>query len=198
VTAQGCTFSSNKKGDGAIFFDQTTATLIDNSFDSNGEVVGPTTGLNGLEFNGNFTGTAVVSGNTFQNNTADGLFIGNAPNTIQVVNNLFDNNLAGIVLYSSGTTISVNIQSNTFQVPATAPSNFFGFLAIGSGASATIGGPGGQGNDFNGFADHTSIGEANAGGPQNQFLGCPNVTILANTFQRDGVTLQPSQAINPC
>ena len=61
VTAQQCTFSSNRKGDGALFFSQTTANLTSNTFASNGEVVGPTTGLNGLEFFTDFSGTAVIS-----------------------------------------------------------------------------------------------------------------------------------------
>ena len=200
MTATGCTFSSNRTGDGAIFFDQSTANLTDNTFASNGEVVGPTTGLNGLEFNANFTGTAVVSGNVFQNNTADGLFIGSSPNAVQVVNNVFDNNLFGIALYSDGTSVSANIQGNTFDVPgiANATYQYVGLFALGSGVSATVGGAGSQGNSFSETVDNTSIVEAHTGGPQNQYLGCPSLDVLANTYEQGGVAIPASQAIQPC
>jgi hypothetical protein len=198
VTAQGCTFSSNRTGDGAIFFGQSTANLTGNTFASNGEVVGPTTGLDGLEFNSNFTGTAVVSGNVFQNNTGDGLFIGGAPSTIQVVNNVFDNNLAGIVLYSDGQPVSANIQSNTFEVPTNAPSNYVGILASGGAVSGTIGGTGSQGNVFSNFGDFNSITVHMNGDPQNQVPGCPNVNIIGNTYEQDGVAIPASQANTPC
>jgi parallel beta-helix repeat protein len=198
VTAQGCTFSSNKLGDGAIFFDQSTANLTGNTFASNGEVFGPTTGLNGLEFNGNFTGNALVSGNVFQGNTGDGIFIGSAPNTIQITNNVFNDNFAGIALYSDGTSIHVNIQSNTLEIPATTPTPFVGLFALGSGISATVGGSGSLGNVFNGYGNNVSIYQTQTGGPQNQNLGCPNLNILANTYERGGVALAPSEAIEPC
>ena len=198
VTVQGCTFSSNHDGDGAIFFGQSTANLTDNTFASNGEVVGPTTGLDGLEFNSNFTGTAVVSGNVFQNNTGDGLFIGGSSTAIQVVNNVFDNNLAGIVLYADGTSVNANIQGNSFEVPASSTANYTGLFALGSGVSATVGGAGSQGNSFSETVDNTSIVEAHNGGPANQDLGCPSLDVLANTYEQGGVAIPPSQAIQPC
>ncbi len=181
VTAQGCTFSSNQKGDGALFLGQSTANLMNDTFASNGEVVGPTTGLNGVEFNANFTGTAVVSGNSFENNTGDGLFIGSSPSTIQVVNNVFNNNFVGLALYANGTSVNANVQSNTFEVPSSAPSSFGGLFAEGSGVTATVGGPGNQGNVFDGFATGFSIFQSN--GEPSQDLGNPNLNILANTFE---------------
>jgi hypothetical protein len=195
VTAQGCTFSSNKKGDGAIFFDQSSANLTNNTFASNGEVVG-SSGLDGLEFYVNFAGTAVVSGNVFENNTGAGLFIGSAPNTVQVVNNVFSNNPWGIFLAANGTSINVNVQSNSFSVPSSAPSDFFGLLAVGRGVSATVGGSGSQSNDFNGFSNLVFIAQGHTLGSQE--IGCPTLNILGNTFERAGTTIPPSEAIQPC
>ena len=52
--------------------------LVDNTFASNGQIRGEGTGLNGVEFFTDFTGTAIVTGNDFENNTAAGIFSGSA------------------------------------------------------------------------------------------------------------------------
>jgi parallel beta-helix repeat protein len=195
ITAQDCVFNGNKQGDGALFFGQASATLLNNTFASNGEVFGPTTGLNGIEFNPAFTGTAVVSGNVFQGNTGFGLYVGSAPSTIQIVNNVFNDNFVGLALYAEGTSVNANVQGNTFEVSAGAPVSFEGLFAGGSGVTATIGGPGTQGNIFDGFGDHLFIYQTD--GSAIPVLGWPNLNILANTYQRAGAPVSPSDAIQP-
>lgn len=103
----------------------------------------------------------------------------------------------GVALFANGTTVNVNIESNTFEVPSTAPTSFVGLFALGTGVSGTVGGAGSLGNVFNGYADHVSIYRTNTGGAQNQNLGYPNLTISTNTYERGGVTLTASQAVQP-
>jgi Pectate lyase superfamily protein len=195
IVAQNCVFSGNKLGDGALFFGQVSATFLNNTFASNGKVFGATTGLNGIEFNPAFTGTAVVSGNLFPGNTGFGLYVGSAPSTIQIVNNVFNDNFVGLALYAEGTSVNANVEGNTFEVSAGAPTNFEGLFAAGSGVTATVGGPGTQGNIFNGFGDHLFIYQTN--GIPNPVLGWPNLNILANTYERAGAPVSPSDAIQP-
>ncbi len=78
--------------------------LQNNTFSSNGEVAGPTTGLDGVELNNDFTGTALIEGNSFLGNTGDGLYIGSAPEVVQVLDNVFQNNFVGVALNADGTT----------------------------------------------------------------------------------------------
>jgi hypothetical protein len=78
VTAQGSTFAQSQQGDGAIFAGSGTANLTDNTFATNSTVRGfvPGSGFDGLEFFHTFTGSAIVSGNTFSANTAYGVYSG--------------------------------------------------------------------------------------------------------------------------
>jgi hypothetical protein len=172
--------------------------LSNNTFESNGQVVGPTTGFNGLEFFANFSGTALISGNTFRSNTGNGLFIGSAPQTIQVVNNLFDNNFVGLTLDASDAAVNATVQGNTFTVPTGAPSSFEGLFGLGSGVTATIGGPGSAANTFVNYANFFSIDPSHSGGNPTREVGCPNFTILTNTFLRGGSPLDPGLAIKQC
>ena len=147
VTAQGSTFSGNRTGDGALFGGQGTVTLTGDTFASNGEVVGESTGLNGVEFLGlpgdsqNFTGTAVLSGNLFQNNTSNGIFIGSTSSSVQILNNTFENNVVGISMDSTYASVNATIQGNTIEVPVGTADVYAGVYAIGGGVTATVGGP---------------------------------------------------------
>jgi hypothetical protein len=193
VTAQGSTFSNSHQGDGAIFSNQTTVNLTGNTFASNGTVVGYVSGFNGVEFSG-FTGTAVVSGNTFSANTANGIFIGGASQALQITGNTFVNNLVGLNMDASVAPIAAVIQGNTFTTSL--GSGDQGLVAAGSGVTATIGGPGSEGNTFANFAYQRSILKYYAS--RGQTIGAPNLTILANMYLSGGTPVDPSQAILPC
>jgi hypothetical protein len=198
VTAQGSVFSGNRTGDGALFLDQATVTLTGDTFASNGEVVSEIAGLNGVEFFGvpgqadNYTGTAVVSGNIFENNTANGLFIGSSSNTMQIVNNVFENNIVGLSMDSTAAVINATVAGNTFEVPVGTADNYAGILAIGSGVTATIGGAGAQENVIENYTDGNFIHEALAPG---QNAGGANLNIQANIYTYAGRTVPPSDAI---
>jgi hypothetical protein len=200
ISVTGSTFNSNVNGDGAIFSGQASVQLTGNNvFQSNGpgKPRGPS-GLNGVEFFANFTGTATVSGNQFLNNTGNGLYVGGSPNMLQITNNMFVNNYVGIGLDSaaSGTQIMANIQGNQISVPAGSTQASVGILAIGGGLSATIGGPGTAGNTILNYANNTFIYEATGDVPS-QNTGSPHLNIQANTFMRDGQSISPGNAINP-
>jgi parallel beta-helix repeat protein len=192
VTAQQSTFSNNHRGDGALFLNQATVNLVGNTFASNGEIRGEATGLNGVEFSTGFTGTAVVTGNSFVDNTAAGIWSGGSSNNIQITNNTFDNNVTGVFLDASAAPISATVQGNTFVVPVRSPDLYVGFLTIGR-VTATVGGDGTLANTIENYANGRYIAESN-GGP-NAFVGNPNVTILTNTFLSNGMPVAPSQAI---
>jgi hypothetical protein len=198
VTAAGSTFSGNRTGDGALFLDQATVTLTGNIFASNGEVVGEATGLNGAEFLGglgnadNYTGTAVVSGNSFVNNTANGIYVGSAANNIQVVNNLFENNVVGLSMDSTGASINATVLGNTFEVPLGTADTSAGVLAIGGGVTATIGGAGGAANTIENYTPGNYIHEALGSG---QNAGVPNLNIQANTYTDAGTDVSQAQAV---
>ena len=116
VSAQGNTFSNSLKGDGAIFSGQTTANLTGNTFASNGTAFGATSGFNGVEFFSDFTGSATISGNTFSNNTASGLFISSSSTSqaMQITGNTFDGNFVGLNMDASVSPIDAVILGNTF------------------------------------------------------------------------------------
>lgn len=195
VTARGCTFASSVKGNGAIFLDNSTVTLIGNSFTSNGQVFGPITGFNGVEFYRSFSGSAVVSGNSFIGNTANGLFVGGSPNTIQIVNNLFDDNFFGMTLDAAegSTMINAVVQGNTIRIPLNSSHDGVGLNAIGGGLTATIGGTGSLGNTFENYTGpfiYIADGDAGAHG-----AGYPTLTILTNTYTNNGQPVDPSKAV---
>ena len=199
VTVQQSTFSNNLKGDGAIFMDSPTVNLYGNTFASNGQVVGETTGLNGVEFLGGYSGNAVVSGNTFVNNTANGLFIGGAPNNILVSGNQFldsiQGNVGGLAMDSSVTTIHATVVGNTFIGPANPANDQVGILALGNALTATVGGSGSDANVFQNYLNGNFINQDVGSGP-NQ--GCPNLSFPGNSFSRNGNPVAPSDAIRNC
>ena len=194
VTAQGSTFSNSKDGDGALITAQATVTLTGNTFASNGQVVGFASGFDGVEFY-LFNGSAVVSGNTFSNNTGDGVFLVGTPQAFQITGNTFDDNLVGLNLGAGGTVNAV-IQGNTFA--GVMGSIDQGLVAAGSGVTATVGGSGSNANTFENFGNNVSIFEQNQNG-QGQNIGLPKlVDVLMNNFLEDGVSVPASQAIGTC
>jgi hypothetical protein len=58
-----------------------------------------------------------------------------------------------------------------------------------------VGGPGTQGNILDGFGNHLFI--YNSDGYPDPVLGYPNLNILANTYERGGAPVAPSDAIQP-
>ena len=193
VTAQHSIFADNKKGDGALFLNQTTVNLVDNTFASNGEIRGEAEGFNGVEFLTNFTGTAVVTGNLFENNTASGIWTGSSANNMQITGNTFDNNVVGVFLDASAAPIRATVQGNTFAVPVGSPVEDVGVLAVGGGVTATIGGNGALANTMENYSNGSFIVQSN--GSPTESVGNPNDTILANTFLYAGIAVPPSQAI---
>ena len=199
VTVEQSTFSGSQKGDGALIMDNATANLYGNTFSSNGQVVGESTGFNGLEFIAGYSGNAIVSGNTFVDNTGNGIFVGGSANNLQIVGNVFRNtfqgNVGGINLDSSVSTIHATLVGNQFSGPANPPNDEVGILALGNALYATIGGSGSDANSFDSYSNGNFINEADGSGP-NQ--GCPHLTILDNSFTRNGQTVAPSHAIMSC
>ena len=186
-------------GNGAIFFDQTTAILTGNTFAENGVTFGPTTGLNGVEFFSNFTGYASLAQNNFLSNTASGIYLGSAPNLIQVVGNVFSGNWSGMTMFGDQPrAINLRIAGNYFATDPNRADATFGIAGIGNRINAQIGGNGGEQNIFDGFRDYLFINPSHAGGNPVQELGCPNFVILGNTFRRRGVAIPASQAVTPC
>jgi hypothetical protein len=198
VTASGSTFSNNLKGDGALFFGQVSVMLTDNTFASNGQIVDISKGLNGLEFFGSrgnsqtYTGTAVVSGNSFLNNTASGIDVGSAGH-LTVSNNQFSGNVVGLFLDGTGASINASVVGNTIAVTPGSSSSSQGIVVVGSGVTATIGGAGGDANTIENFVDGVFIYEATGGGAN---AGSPNATILTNNYLRNGSPVDPSAAIH--
>jgi Right handed beta helix region len=197
VTAQQSTFSGSTRGDGALFFDQTTVHLQNNTFSSNGVTPGPTTGLNGVELNDDFTGTALINGNNFLNNTGDGLYIGSAPQIVQIDNNVFENNFTGLALNATGGPINVTVQGDIFLVTAGAAADDLGLWALGSGVTATIGGAGNLADTFSNFNNYYFIFPADTGDFPVQDLGYPNLILDGESFVRNGAPVPQSLAIAP-
>jgi parallel beta-helix repeat protein len=198
VNAQDSTFNSSRKGNGAIFSDQVSVSLSGNTFASNGQVFGPTTGFNGIEFFSKFTGSATISGNTFTGNTESGLFISGTSSAIQVTGNTFTDNFVGLNMDASSASVNAVIKGNTFMVAL--GSTYQGLDAAGSGVTATIGGDGSAQNIFKNYAygrtGQSSILQFHVSAGQT--VGCPNLSILTNTYLSGGNPVDPSQAILPC
>jgi parallel beta-helix repeat protein len=192
VTVKQSTFSGNVKGDGALIQDQTTATFTGDIFSSNGVTVGESTGLNGLEFLSGYSGAAVVTGNSFLNNTANGIYVGGSATNIQIAGNHFQGNVGGIFLDSTLSTVHATVQGNTFTgQPASPPIYYQGIIAVGGGLTATIGGSGAAANTLTNYIDGNYIYEA-----QGANGSSPNVTILTNVYTFNGTPVPPSQAIH--
>jgi parallel beta-helix repeat protein len=180
VTAQGSLFSQSQQGDGALFAGSGAVNLTGNTFTLNSTVRGfiPGVGFDGVEFFHTFTGTAIVSGNTFSDNTAHGVYIGGSSSPIQILNNTFDNNAVGLSLDASVAPLSAVVEGNTFTVSAGSTDQ--GVYADGSGATATIGGTGAQENSFQNYASGNAIVQNNLNGQPVVPVGYPNLTILGN------------------
>jgi hypothetical protein len=204
VAVQGSIFSFNQKGNGALFFSQAAVDLIGNTFQSNGAPDGVLK-LGGVEFYGvpndpsNYAGAAVLSGNVFLSNTLYGIYIGSASQAIQILNNRFDNNVIGVFLSSlhlgvPAAPVNAIIQGNTIDVPApTSDPTAKGIIGWGSEVTATIGGPGTQGNtlenyDYSATAPNFGVFIYESGGPE--------LTILANTFTSGGHPVPEANAIH--
>jgi Periplasmic copper-binding protein (NosD) len=204
VTVQGSVFSSNQNGNGALFFSQATVNLSGNMFESNG-APNAALQLGGVEFYGvpndpsNYTGAAVISGNVFLNNTLYGIYVGSASQAIQILNNQFENNVIGIFLSSlhlsiPAAPVNAIIQGNTIEVPAPASDLVpKGIIGWGSEVTATIGGPGAQGNtlenfDYSATAPNVGVFIYESGGPQ--------LAILANTFTSGGNPVPEPNAVH--
>jgi hypothetical protein len=197
VVVQGSTFASNVKGDGALFIGNSNVDLRNNTFASNGTVVGPTTGLNGVEFMNGFAGSAYILGNSFVNNTGNGLYLGSNSGLTQVLNNYFDNNFVGLTMDTApGGSLRANVQGNTIRKPVGADSNFVGILAIGRNLTATIGGDGNLGNSIQNYITGTFV-YINDGDGNDHSAGFPNLTFLTNSFtDANGQAVSPSKAIH--
>ncbi|AMV39356.1 right-handed parallel beta-helix repeat-containing protein [Planctomyces sp. SH-PL62] len=185
-------------GFGAILFNSSTGIFIGNTFAENGVTFGAATGMNGIEFAYNFTGHGYVQGNQFLNNTASGIYIGSAPNQIQIIGNYFSGNWSGVTMFGDQPRQSyAKIVRNYFATPADSPEVTFGVAGIGSRIHAVIGGPNGDGNLFDGFRDYLSINRNHGGGDPYLELGYPDFSISGNTYRRKGVIIPPSRAITP-
>jgi hypothetical protein len=174
VTVTGSTFSQSQAGDGSIFANSGAVTLTGDTFSQNSTVKGfiPGVGFDGIEFYHTFTGTALVSGDTFVDNTADGVYVGGSASPIQILNNTFINNAVGPAVVgidleslSFPDTLSAVIQGNTFTVSPGSTDQ--GIYADGTGvtASTTIGGTGAQENTFNNYSSSTVIVMTNGANP---------------------------------
>lgn len=187
------------QGFGASLFNNSTAIFNNNTFANNGVTFGAVGGMNGIEFAYNFTGWGFVANSRFLNNTANGIYIQSSPNQIQIVNNYFSGNWAGVTLHADQPQdINVLIKGNTFVTPADATYETFGVTATGRKAHMILGGSGADQNTFDGFLDYRFVGLNHKGGLQNQELGCPDVTVLGNVFRRKGQTISVGQAVAPC
>lgn len=197
INVQQSSLSGNVHSDGAIFFGQANVTLIGDTIASNGQTVGITTGLNGVEFFGSpgnansYTGTAVVSNNSFLNNTANGIFAASG-GSLTISNNQFSGNVVGIFLYGGDAPINATVVGNTITTPANSSSADNGITMQGTGLTATIGGPGGAANTIENFADHAFIVVTAGSGP---LAGMPHDSILANTYLRNGSPVPSTTAI---
>ncbi len=193
VTATGSSFSASRQGDGALFSGQVNVNLSGDTFAGNGSVRGYVSGFNGIEFL-HFTGAGSVTGSTFANNTANGIFVGGSSQTLSVTGNLFSGNLVGLNIDGSVGAASAVIQGNTFTTSANSGDQ--GFVADGSNVNATIGGTGTLANTFANYAYQRSILQYNSSATST--VGCPVLTINTNDYTINGVVEDPSQAILPC
>lgn len=184
------------EGFGAIILQGATAIFRNVTFANIGTNFGPTGGTNGIEFADDFTGYGYVENSRFYNCTANGIFVHSAPNQIQILNNVFSGNWAGVTLHADAAQpIYVRVAGNSFLTPANATYQTFGVTATGSRSHLVVGGPGANQNYFDGFANHQFIA-MNDGTSSNQpWLGWPDVTVLENIYKRNGMTISPADAI---
>jgi hypothetical protein len=161
---------------GAAANDTSTAQVVGNWIAGNGTDLQNGQGYNGLEFYGSCLGSQTVSGNVFDGNSLNGVFVGSGSASIS--GNLFTRNRNGITVFASssgsantqatisGNTFADNLQDGVFvqRWPDSTRS-----------VGASVGGKqGGQGNEFSGHGFH---GIGCSGSPLS--LTCP---AGGNTF----------------
>jgi hypothetical protein len=156
--------------------DTSTAQVTNNWIGGNGVDVQNGQGYNGLEFFLTCIGTHTVTGNTFEANSLNGIFIGSAGATI--AGNIFSDNKNGITVYaetSSSANTQISVTGNTFD--HNLQDGIFVQRAAGSTRSvtATVGGT--QAGKANSFIGHGFHGIGCAGSPLQ--LTCPSG---GNTF----------------
>lgn len=188
---QNCALGYNVKGNGAIVLDQTKVTILQNLFIQNGVTRSAAAGLNGLEVYENFTGTALIQGNTFKDNTAGGLQLNG--HTITVIGNVFDNNLIGVAVNGvyvppitstsyPGQTAIVTLKRNRFIVPVGSTVET-GLFVLGSAATVTVGSTDpADANTFTNFYDYRAIAPDNHGGGVSTDWGYPTMHIYTNNY----------------
>jgi hypothetical protein len=136
--------------------DTSTAQIVGNEISHNGVDVQNGQGYNGVEFFITCIGTQTVTGNVFDANSLNGIFIG--AGTATIGNNSFSNNGNGITVYadsSSSANTLINVYGNTFG--NNLRDGIFAQLATSSTRSvtATVGGTqAGQANTFFGQGYH--------------------------------------------
>ena len=131
--------------------DTTTAQIIGNRIIGNGVNTQNTAhGYNGIEVFQTCIGSQIISGNTFDSNSLNGVFVGGG--TATVTSNIFSNNATGMALYvddNSSTNTSATVYGNQFN--SNLLDGLFVYLNPGTSKSvtATVGGAAtGQPNSF--------------------------------------------------
>ena len=151
--------------------DTSTAQVTGNFIAGNGVDIQNGQGYNGLEFYATCLGTQTVSGNTFDNNSLNGIFVGSGSASIS--GNTFSNNRNGITVYADSNS-SANTLMTLFGNAFTNNLQDGVFVQIVPGSTrsltATVGGTqNGQPNSFTGHGFH---GIGCAGTPLK--LTCPS------------------------
>jgi parallel beta-helix repeat protein len=153
---------------GAYYELQSTGEITGNVFDGNGArgTRGPG-GNNGVEIAG-LNAPMTISGNTFSNNTLNGIFI--EDQTVNVLNNTFFNNYVGVTVANSrNRPVNVTIKGNLFDLPTSPLYSEGVFMQSSTAASLTITIGGAAAADKNTFrnygafpAIHCDMGTVNA------------------------------------
>ncbi len=164
---------------GANANDPSTAAITGNTISGNGTYGGG--GYNGVEFYATCVGSQFVSGNTFDGNSLNGIYLGSG--SLSLSSNIFSNNKNGITVNAS-TLSSTSVLLSAFGNSFTNNPQDGIYAQIDSGAPheliATIGGTqSGQANYFSGQGFH-AIGCAAS---SRMLLNCP---AGGNTFVTAG------------
>jgi hypothetical protein len=164
--------------------DTSTATVTGNMIKGNGTLGGA--GYNGLEFYQTCTGSQVVSGNIFDSNTLNGIYIGSG--TLDAANNTFSSNSDGMTIQSNNSSTAntiVHLFGNSFT--NNAQDGVYAQLDSGTTTHdmvVTIGGTqSGQPNHFSGQGFH-AIGCSSS---KVLLLNCPTG---GNTFATPGDNIE--------
>jgi len=161
---------------GAASNDQTTSFVTNNWFGGNG-TNRPDLGWNGMEVYVSCLGNQTITGNTFIGNSLNGLFIGSG--TASVLNNTFQTNANGLVLFSTSaaaTPSSANTNATVFGnlFNANTYQGFYAERTAGAtfAINATVGGTvSGQSNTFE---NQTTLGYHGISCFGNENVVCPH------------------------